>query len=139
MHTTESFYRVVEKADIAAVTDDIAEGLDLHTRVDGEGFVFAAVESGRIAILELLVRAGLQVDDPCLDEQEGNELYWASALNQSEVVRALLRLGASVSAEDRANESTSWYAAAGRGNLAIVEILQSCKTYEYRLSGNWSR
>lgn len=102
----------------------LARGADLHARnVMGQDILSYAAGQARgdprscVENVTLLVRRGAAVD--ARDHDGRTVLHWAS---QAACAKALLAAGADVNARSH-DGSTALLAAAGRGDLAMVEVL----------------
>ncbi|KAM5351190.1 hypothetical protein ACJ41O_003913 [Fusarium nematophilum] len=84
----------------------------------------AAVESGDVDIMELLLEAGADVNAPPADDSGATALQIAAATGQIGIARRLIALGADVDADGaRAHGRTALEAAAEHGRLDMVHFL----------------
>jgi hemoglobin len=97
-------------------------------RYAGRTLLHVAAGAGRLPMVELLLRLGVEPD--VADGGSHTPLY--SVANQCKaaggaaVVRALVRAGANVDARDGVKHCTALHMAARRGNVEIAEALLDC-------------
>ena len=123
-----SIYDAVQRGNIQAVKQHIAEGADVNGKIKAEKWqdiagwtpLHFAARSNRKEIVELLITVGADVN---VEADNGlTPLHNAAANADKEVAELLIAEGSDVNAKDIA-EWTPLHYAAGRGNKEVGELL----------------
>jgi len=121
---SEPFFHAVESGNIAAVKQMLSERQDLlldRTLFDNRNVIHLAVAKGNIAMIELLLKAGADVN--AADFSGITPLNMAAFEGNATVVGILLAAGATVNTVGYRDKSTPLCVAASRGNLEVVKVL----------------
>lgn len=122
----ELLFEAVEIGDVELVQELLSYGADIHTRVDGQDILSAAViatwkQGTNIELIKLLLRSGA---NPNRRSEDGETaLYWATFRDENELVELLIEAGATVEAEQPKDGYTSLHIASEHGNREIAELL----------------
>jgi hypothetical protein len=97
-------------------------------RYSGRTLVHAAAAAGNVTIIAELLRLGA---DPNVSDDGGHTPLYSVAnecttRGGADVVRALVRAGARVDAQDGVKHCTALHMAARRGNVEVTEVLLDC-------------
>ncbi|SRR5216684_314492 len=95
-------------------------GLPVNTSCNGRPLLQAAVVSGNLGLVQLLVSRGANIDQR--NNGRSTALITASALGENEIIRTLLAAGASVKARPALGESIL-LAPVHNGHLETVQLL----------------
>ncbi len=114
----------VASGTISGVAALIRNGADINASCKGETALHLATSANKVAITELLLKAGAR-DSPTAGEGKETALHGASADGQTALVKLLLDHGGDVNVRAARSRATPLMKAARNGRLLVMELLQA--------------
>jgi bla regulator protein BlaR1 len=117
----EALIEAAAEGDLRVLQELLASGLDVNTKVDGDGSaLIAASRKGQITAMKLLMERGADVNMGV--EGDGNPLIMAAAAGQADAVTLLLEQGADIEMIVDGDEN-ALIKASESGRLEVVKLL----------------
>ena len=111
----------VDKGDVHAVNELLAQGVSVNAAVDGDGSpLIVAARNGRRDLVDLLLARGADIDMGV--DGDGNPLIAAAAAGHAEIAQHLLDRGADIEAVVPSDENALMQASR-HGHEAVVRLL----------------
>jgi ankyrin repeat protein len=111
---------IIERLKQLAAGSNLTDSLNTKTRFSGSTPLLLAAQNGFDTVVDLLIRAGANVDQPVRDH--ATPLYMAAQNNHVKVTELLVKAGANISAT-RDDGATPLFTASYNGHLDIVHLL----------------
>ncbi|MBZ5602567.1 MAG: ankyrin repeat domain-containing protein [Acidobacteriia bacterium] len=110
-----------DDVELAKVLLEAKAKIDVTTRLGAATPLFMACRSGNAAIIELLIKAGAEVNSP--DEHGTTPLMMAAAAGNRDAVKVLIDHGANVNAREGVHGQTALMFAAALGRADAIRVL----------------